>query len=89
LDGVGLQETIREDFTMRELSDLVGDVSFKWIWKETRRHSGGILMGIGVNIYDLEDFEVSDFYVNMVLRHRITNHVWELIVVYGPTQHEH
>jgi hypothetical protein len=29
LEGLDLQETIKEDFTQRELSEIVGDVPFR------------------------------------------------------------
>jgi hypothetical protein len=32
LDGIGLLETIRESFTQKELDDLAGGSSFRWIW---------------------------------------------------------
>jgi hypothetical protein len=44
-------------------------------------------MGVKDDIYEVEDSEVGDFFVSMVLRNRLTNLRWELITVYGPTQH--
>lgn len=46
LEGVGLQETMKEDFTQKDLAELSGNNSFKWVWKEARGHSGGILMRV-------------------------------------------
>jgi hypothetical protein len=62
LDGIGLQETMKEYFTQRELEAISGE--FKWVCKGARGHSGGggILMGIK------EDLDIGDFYVSMVVR---------------------
>jgi hypothetical protein len=81
--AMGLQETIKEDFTQKDLGDITGDVMFLWIWKSARVHSGGILMGVREEIFEVEDMEVADFYVSMVLRQRVHNFRWELITVYG------
>jgi exonuclease III len=86
LDGVGLQETMKEDFTQRELEAILGE--FKWVWKGVRGHSGGILMGIKEGSYELEDSDIGNFYVSIVVRQRTTNYRWELVTVYGPAQQD-
>jgi hypothetical protein len=45
LDGIGLQETIKVDFTNRELMEIAGSSQFRWIWQGARGQSGGILVG--------------------------------------------
>jgi hypothetical protein len=87
LDGIGLQEAIRQDFTWTELKKLEGGHQFVWIWKESKGHSGGILMGVKEDILEVEGSEVGEFYVSMVLRHRLNNFRWEMLTVYEPTQH--
>jgi hypothetical protein len=69
------------------LFEIAGGNQFFWAWKSAKGHSGGILMGIKDDIYEVEDSKVGDFFVSMVLRNRLTNLRWELITVYGPTQH--
>jgi hypothetical protein len=56
--------------------------------KKANGHSGGILMGVREDKYEVEDSEVGGFYASMVLRHRTTNYRWELITVYGPANHD-
>jgi hypothetical protein len=46
LEVVGLQETIRESFTDRELLEIAGSRNFSWKWASTKGRSGGILMGL-------------------------------------------
>jgi hypothetical protein len=65
-----------------------GCLPFKWPWKSAKGHSRGTLKGIKDDNFEIEDSEVGNFYVSMVLRNRITNLKWELITVYGPTQHD-
>jgi hypothetical protein len=49
---------------------------------------GGILMDVREESIELEDYEVGEFYVSMVLRNRASNWRWEMLIVYGPAQHE-
>jgi hypothetical protein len=87
LDGIGTQETIKESFTQRELSEISGGSQFTWIWKSAKGHSGGILMGLKKDRYEVEETEVGEYYVSMVIRNRMSNVRWVLITVYGPAQH--
>jgi hypothetical protein len=51
-------------------------------------HSGGILFGIKDELIEVEENEIGEFYVSMGLRHRLQNFRWEMMVVYGPAQHD-
>jgi exonuclease III len=42
LDIVGVQETIKQDFSDYELKDMSGTVDFTWKWILARGHSGGV-----------------------------------------------
>jgi exonuclease III len=88
LDGVGLQETIREDFTQKDLADTAGSIQFRWVWSTAKGHSSGILMGVREEVLEVEDQEVGDHFVSMIERNRRTNFRWELVTVYGPVQHD-
>jgi hypothetical protein len=74
-------------FTHKDLAEISGGAHFKWAWKGAKGHSCGILMGIREDTYEVEGTEVGGFYVSMVLRNRRSNLRWELIIVYGPAQH--
>jgi hypothetical protein len=45
-------------------------------------------MGIKEDSYDMEDTDIGDFYVSMVVRQRAPNYRWEMVIVYGPVQHD-
>jgi exonuclease III len=88
LDGVGLQETIREDFTQKDLPNIAGSIQFRWVWSAAKGHSGGILMGVREEVLGVEGQEIGDHFVSMVVRNRRTNFRWELVTAYGPAQHD-
>jgi exonuclease III len=46
LEVVGIQETIKETFTDRELLDLLGNKDFSWKWSAARGRSGGSLWAL-------------------------------------------
>jgi hypothetical protein len=87
LDGIYLQETMKEEFFQRELAELSGNSHFVWIWLGDKGHSGGILVGVKDGLHEVEDSEIGEYYTSMVLRDKVTNFRWELISVYGPAQH--
>ena len=68
---VGLQETIKKDFSARDLDRLTPKEGFSWQWTPTRGHSGGILLGIKEDILQIENWETDDFYVGATIRHRL------------------
>jgi hypothetical protein len=41
LDGIGLQETIKKNFSQKELFEIAGGNQFFWAWKSAR----GTLVG--------------------------------------------
>jgi hypothetical protein len=45
-------------------------------------------MGFKTNLFEMEDFEVGEFYVSMMLWHRTRNFRWEMLTVYGPAHHD-
>ena len=70
---VGLQKTLREDFSDSFLHDLSGDLPFAWKWLLVRGRSGGILLGIKVDSLEMEDSSMGEFNIHMTIRNRLTN----------------
>lgn len=60
LDLVALQETIKQDFEDWELKELAGNIDFNWLWTPARVYSGGMIMGVRVESFEVEDsvFEI-------------------------------
>jgi hypothetical protein len=44
-------------------------------------------MRVNEESYEIEETETGEYYISMVLRNRLSNSRWELVTVYGPTQH--
>ena len=86
VDIVGLQETIRSDFSIPELEGLSRH-KFAWHWLPASGHSGGILLGAKEDTFEIEDMDSGDFFVSMSLTHRRSSFRWEVIIVYGPADH--
>jgi exonuclease III len=86
VDIVGLQETIRQDFSIAELEGLTRH-KFSWNWIPANGHSGGILLGAKEDTFEVDDMDRGEFFVSMSLTHRRTNLSWEIIIVYGPADH--
>jgi exonuclease III len=57
VDVIGVQETIKQDFSSRELEVLNQGGDFSWDWIPAIGHSGGILMGVKIERYEVEGWE--------------------------------
>ena len=84
---IGLQETIRRDFDVGELESLTGTRIFEWHWLASRGHSGGILLRVDSEQFEVLCKESGSFYVSLTLKQVKNGKVWECIVVYGPADH--
>jgi hypothetical protein len=86
IDIVGLHETIKESFLLHELKGLSRN-KFAWHWAPALGHSSGIHLGVKEDTFEVEDMDHGEFFVSMALTHRHSNLSWEVIIVYGPTDH--
>ncbi|KAM0894533.1 hypothetical protein ACQ4PT_024480 [Festuca glaucescens] len=86
VDIVGLQETIKESFLLHELEGLSRH-KFAWHWRSASGHSGGILLGVKEDTFEVEDMDHGEFFVSMAVTHKRSNLSWEVIIVYGPADH--
>lgn len=50
-------------------------------------HSGGILIGAKIDIFDFVPFDHGNFFASMVLSHKDLNKLWEVVVVFGLAHH--
>ena len=72
VDIVGLQETSRQDFSTPELQGLSRH-KFVWHWLPANGHSGGILLGVKDDTFEVDDMDRGEFFVSMSLTHRRSN----------------
>ena len=81
VDIVGLQETIYQGFTIQELEGLSRH-KFAWQWLPATGHSGGIVLGVKQDTFEVEDMDRGEFFLCMALSHRRSGSRWEVIIVY-------
>ena len=88
LDIVGIHETIKQDFSDQELRDMSGSVDFVWKWIPARGHSGGLLLGVKMESFEVEQVELAGYFLGCLVRNRLTNFRFWVLNIYGPAQHE-
>jgi exonuclease III len=88
VDFVGLQETMRVEFSDKELKQVEERYEFVWNWLPPEGHSGGILLGVKQEVVEVGAFDEGTFFISALLRHRKCSFKWEVLVVYGPAQHD-
>ena len=86
LSFIAISETGRKNFTSLFLKNLCAGRDFLWHVKEPRGRSGGILLGIDINVYDIGAIDEGDHYVKFHLCTKMDGFKWALVVVYGPAQ---
>ena len=69
VDIVGIQETIKQDFSIHELQGLSSH-KFAWQWLLANGHSGGILLGVKKDTFEVDDMDRGEFFVSMSLTRR-------------------
>ena len=70
LDVVALQETIKADFTFRDLIALDPLQGFDWRSVPSSSHSDGLLMGCKRDVCDVILWEFGMFFIVATIRHR-------------------
>jgi hypothetical protein len=66
--------------------NLCGGRNFLWHCKEPRGRSGGILLGIDLDTFDIGAIDEGDFYVKFHLCNKGSNFKWALVATYNPAQ---
>jgi exonuclease III len=87
LDIIFLQETMRQQFTDQELRSLVSGDLFHWHWRASVGRSGGMLLGIRDDSFEVGAIDQGPFFLSAALFHRETKFKFEFIGVYGPADH--
>ncbi|KAI5022185.1 hypothetical protein ZWY2020_058915 [Hordeum vulgare] len=89
IDIVAVEETVRMYFSLQELENLSSHL-FAWYWlpfSGTAGNSGGILLGVKDSTFDIGSMDRGESYVSMEIYEHALNFKWEIVVVYGPTDH--
>lgn len=88
VDVICLQETIKKEFSVKELRDMVRDIPFAWSWTPAVGHSGGTLTGVKQDEMEAIDTYRGKFFSSIRVENTKEWFIWEIINVYGPVQDE-
>jgi exonuclease III len=87
IDILGLQETLRQDFSAAELRSLEQGGQFNWNWVPANGHSGGMLLGFRDECFEVGAWRKGSFFISADIFHRCKRLIWTCILVYGPADH--
>ncbi|XP_071678461.1 uncharacterized protein [Lolium perenne] len=87
VDIIGLQETIKADFSATELRSLEFGGQFAWNWLPAEGHSGGMLLGFRDECFDVGAWRQGTFFISATILQRKNNMKWCFFLVYGPADH--
>jgi hypothetical protein len=88
LDFVGIQETVRQEYPTKFLKEISGGFEFHWDGIPSRGRSGGILVGVNKETYDVVDKQKGVYFVRFLIASKLDNFTWNLVVVYGDAQQD-
>ena len=87
IDIIGLVETLKPSFSPNELSAVSVIDRYDWNFVASSGHSGGILLGTKIDMFDFVAFDHGIFWASTVVSHRTLNSLLKIMVVYGPADH--
>jgi hypothetical protein len=88
LNIIDISETGRSDFSPRFLKKLCSGRDYLWYSKAPRSRSGGMLLWVDLQTFDIRAIDKGDFYIKFHLCNKVDDYKWALVVVYGPAQDE-
>jgi exonuclease III len=88
LEFITVLEIGRSDFSPRFLKNLCSGRDYLWHSKAPRGRSGGMLLGVDLQIFDIGAIEEDDYFFKFRLCNKVDEFKWVLVFVYGPAQDE-
>jgi hypothetical protein len=52
---------------------MAGCQDFSWVWVASKGHSGGLILGVKIDKFEIKQQDVSDSFIGMLIRNRLTN----------------
>ena len=83
INFIALSETGRDDFPDHILKNLCAGRDFLWHCMAPHGRSGGILLGVDLNVFDIGAIAEGDFFVKFSLRCKSDGFKFVLYTVYG------
>lgn len=87
INFVAFQETIKADFSHRNLTSIDPFSKFEWRWVPASGHSGGILLGCNRDCCDVLSWSLGIHFVSVTVKHQASARTWAVVAVYGPADH--
>ena len=84
IDIVGIQETKLEVYPSRFFSNISTKIN-NWHYKPSVGSSGGILLGVNDDIFEVQSIWIKEFSISVLLKNKTDSFEWIFSVVYGPT----
>ena len=88
INFIALSETGRDEFPDHTLKKLCAGWEFIWHSMAPHGRSGGILLGVDLEVFDIGAIAEGDFYVKFTLRSKHDDFKFVLYTVYGPAQQQ-
>jgi hypothetical protein len=88
IDFVGLQETIKKDYSPSFFRRFDPHGLFDWRWLPAVGRSGGILGGFRLSRFDIQNTSMGKFHIKVTLLDLKLQLKWNLVIVYGAAQLE-
>lgn len=88
MDVVYLQETIKKQFTFRELANLARGQDMTWKWISPEGRSGGLLIGANKDCLEILEYKEGRSCQCFIMKSIDDGFKWGVINVYGPVQVE-
>lgn len=63
IDFISLQETNKKEFDQNWLLAISGNKNFKWIYAPPNGRSGGLLIGLNADTFEIRGYQVQDFMI--------------------------
>jgi hypothetical protein len=78
----------KKDFPQETLNNFSGGGNFVWHWTTPHGRSGGILLGVNLDVLDVGTIDDGDLFVKFRLRDKGSDFKLVLVAVYGAAQPE-
>lgn len=85
---IGFQETMLEVCEDSVIRKFDTQQEYIWLWNPSKGKSGGILVGIKLDSFDVGSFKQGEYMIQLNLWDKQTKCKWNLLVVYGAAQEE-
>jgi hypothetical protein len=79
---------VRQEYSTKLLKEISGGSEFHWDGIPARGRSGGILLGVNKETYDVVEKQKGVYFVRYLIESKIDNFTWNLVVVYGDAQQD-